>query len=79
MKIIKQTTNYFTEEKSKSELMIKKHKKVCNFKLYWTLAYLVSAFTRCVSISAFASLVGIPMGTASSLVGLNICAITAGI
>ena len=38
---------------------------------------LVSAITGCVSISAFASLVGIPIGIASSAIGLNICAITA--
>ena len=32
--------------------------------------------TGCVSISAFASLVGIPVGIASSAVGIKICAIT---
>ena len=35
--------------------------------------------TGCVSISAFASLVGIPIGITSSAIGLKICAITAGI
>ena len=60
--------------------MNKKHKKV-----YVSLDYieqsftLVSAVTRCVSISAFASLIDIPIGIVSSAVGLNICAITAGI
>lgn len=34
---------------------------------------LVSAITGCVSISAFASLVGIPISIASSAVGLKIC------
>ena len=33
----------------------------------------------CVSISAFASLAGIPIGITSSAVELKICAITAGI
>ena len=33
--------------------------------------------TGCVSTSAFASLVGIPEGVASSAVGIKICAITA--
>ena len=33
----------------------------------------------CVSISAFASLVGIPISIASSAVGLKSCAITSGI
>ena len=35
--------------------------------------------TGCVSISAFASLVGIPIGITSSSIGLKICAITVGI
>ena len=36
-----------------------------------------STITGCVSISAFASLVGIPIGIASSAVELKICIITA--
>ena len=39
----------------------------------------VSGITACVSVSAFATLAGIPIGIASSTVGLQICAITAGI
>ena len=39
----------------------------------------ISTITGCVSISAFASLVGIPVGIASSTIGLKICVITAGI
>ena len=39
---------------------------------------LVSAITGCVSISAFSSLVDIPIGYTSSAIGLKICAITAG-
>ena len=60
--------------------MSKKHKKI-----YTTLSYIehllisASAVTGCVSNSAFASLVGISVGTASSAVGLKICAITAGV
>ena len=60
--------------------MSKKHKK-----FYATLSYiedlliLTSTVTGCVSISNFASLVGIPVGIASSALGLNICAITGGI
>ena len=58
----------------------KKHKKVCT-----TLNYiehfliLASTITGCISISAFASLIGIPIGITSSAIGLKICAITAGI
>ena len=37
---------------------------------------LVSAVSGFVSISAFASLVGLPVDITSSAVGLNICAIT---
>ena len=39
----------------------------------------ISTIIGCVSISAFASLVGIPIGIASSTIGLKICVITAGI
>ena len=39
----------------------------------------ISTSTGCVSISAFASLVRIPIGIASSTIGLKICVITAGI
>ena len=38
-----------------------------------------STITGCVSISAFPSLVGIPIGIASSTIGLKICVITAAI
>ena len=37
----------------------------------------ISAVSGCVLISAFASLVGAPIGIANSAVGLKICAITA--
>ena len=40
---------------------------------------LASTFTGCVSTSAFASLIGIPIRIKSSTIGLKICAITAGI
>ena len=40
---------------------------------------LVSTNTGCLSISAFASLVAIPVGVTSSTVGIKICAITGGI
>ena len=60
--------------------MSKKHKKVCKTLNYIEhLLILASAATGCVLISAFASLVGIPVGIRSSAVGIEICAITAGI
>ena len=39
----------------------------------------ISTITGCVSISAFASLVGIPTGIMSSAIGLKICTVIAGI
>ena len=52
--------------------MSRKHKKVCT-----TLNYiehfliLPSTITRCISISAFASLIGIPIGITSSAIGFK--------
>ena len=60
--------------------MNKKHKKVCT-----TLNYiehfliLPSTITGCISISAFSSFIGIHIGITSSVIGLKICAIAAGI
>ena len=39
----------------------------------------IAAFGVCVSISAFALLLGVPAGIASSAVGLKICALISGI
>ena len=47
-----------------------------NSKLYLTLSYFSSAVTRCISISAFAFLLGIPIGITSSAIGLRIYVIT---
>ena len=41
------------------------------------LVILNPIITRCISISAFASLIGIPIKIMSSAIGLKICAITA--
>ena len=61
--------------------MSKKHKKgLQNFELYLPLTYCIFysyTITGCVSISVFTSLVGIPIGVASSTMGLKICVITA--
>ena len=56
---------------NKSKMMSKKHKKFCmtlNYIEY--LLILASVVTGCVSISAFSSLVGVPIGITSSAVGL---------
>ena len=72
--------NYLIEETNSNELISKKSKKI-----YTSLSYvehfliLASTITGCVSISVFASVIGILIGITSSAVGLKICAITAGI
>ena len=56
--------------------MSKKNKKVyIVFSYIEHLLILVSTVTGCVSISSFASLVGIPIGITSSSKELKICAI----
>ena len=73
LKNIHETRNYFLEEIKQNELMSKQHKKVCT-----TLSYiehflvLASTITACISISAFASLLGIPIGITGSAIGLKI-------
>ena len=60
--------------------MSKKRKKVCRILNYIDdLLTVISTITECVSISAFASLVGIHIGLTSTATGLKTCAITAGI
>ena len=80
LKNIDETRNYLIEEKNRNELMSKKYKKICTTLNYIEhVLILASTITRCDSISAFASLVGIPIGITSSAIGLKICAIAAGI
>ena len=68
-----ETRNYFLQETKQNELMSRKHKKVCT-----TLNYiehsliLASTVTGCISVSTFASLLGIPIGITSSVIGLQI-------
>ena len=58
--------------------MSKKHNKVCTTVNYIEhLLILGSTITGCVSISVFASLVGIPLGITSSAIRLKVCTITA--
>ena len=60
--------------------MSKKHKKVCRVLNYIDhLLIVISTITGCVSISAFAFLVGIHIGNTSCAIGLKICPITSGI
>ena len=65
------------------KLTCRKHKKVCTtlnyIEHFLILAFLASKTTGCISISAFASLLGIPIWITSSAIGLKFFAITAGI
>ena len=80
LKNMNETRNYFLGEIKQNQLMNRKHQKVCT-----TLSYikhiLILAFTITgyISVSAFASLLGIPVGITTSAIGLKICAIAAGI
>ena len=70
LKNIDGTRKSFIEKINQTGLMSKKHK------LIWTLSYeyfliLASAVTGHISISAFASLVGMPIGITSSVVRLK--------
>ena len=78
LKKIDNGRNYFLEEIEKNELMSRKRKKVCatlNYIEHFLI--LASTITGCISISASASLLGIPIGMTSSSIGLKICAIAA--
>ena len=80
LKNINETRNYLIEEINLNELISKKHKKVCTTVNYIEhFLILASTITGCISISAFTFLIGIPIGIASSAIGLKICVITAAI
>ena len=73
LKNIDETRNYLIGEIEQNELMSRKHKKVCTtlnyIKHFLFLAYIT---TGCISISAFASQLGIPIRITSSEIGLKI-------
>ena len=80
LKNIDETRNYLIEEIKQNELMSRKHKKVCTTLNYTELCLiLASTIIGCISISAFASLLGIPIGITDSAIGLKSFAINAGI
>ena len=71
---------YYVEEIDQNEFMSNKYKKICT-----TLNYIEHFLISCsavigrISISAFASLLGIPIRITSSAIELKICAIATGI
>ena len=78
LKNVDETRNYLLEEIEQNELMSRKHKKVCaTLNRIEHCLILASAITGHISISGFASLLGIPIEIASSAVGLKVCVIAA--
>ena len=80
LKNIDETKNYSVKEIEQNELMSRKQKKVCKTLNYIeNFLILASTITGCISISAFASLLGIPIRTTISAIALKISPIAAGI
>ena len=76
-KKVDERRTYLIEEINQNELMSKKHKKICRVLNYIEHSLIaISTVTGCVCISDFASLVEIPIGIASSTIGLKTCVIT---
>ena len=59
--------------------MSEKHNKMCKALNYFKRYLVFFSARSCVSISAFASLISVPVDIVSSAVGLKTCAITEGI
>ena len=71
---IDETRNYLLDEIKHNDLMSEKYKKTCKYlNRVEHLLILASIVTGWVSISAFASLVCIPVGITSSAVGIKVC------
>ena len=80
LKNINETRNYYIEEISLNEMMSKKHEIVCRvLNCVKNLLISVSTETGYVSISDFASLIGVPVGIVGSTIGLQIFVLTAAI
>ena len=72
-KIVHETRNYLLDEIKHSDLKSEKHKKVCSALNYFkNFLIIVSAVSSCVSISAFALLVGVSLVIASSAIELKV-------
>ena len=67
---IDDTRKYLLDEIKHNDLMSEQYKKICKYLNYVKkLLVLVSTVTGCISVSAFASLVCVPVGITSSSVG----------
>ena len=77
---IDETRNNLSEEIKHNDLMGENYKKTRKYlNCVENLLFLVSTVTGCVSISACTSVNCVPVGITNSAVGLNNCAIIAGI
>ena len=80
MENINETRNYFLEDIAENELTSRKHRKIRAIPNYIEcILILASTVNGSILISAFASMFGIPIGITSSVTGLKICAMAAGI
>ena len=76
----KKKKRFLKKKQNQLTLMSREHKRVCTILDYiQSFLILVSTITECISISAFAYLLGIPIGITSFTTGLKNCAIAAGI
>ena len=65
---IYETRNCLLKEKKYNGLMSKKYKKICKYlNCIEYLLVLASAITNCIPVSAFASLICVPVGIRSSI------------
>ena len=64
-----ETRNYFLKEINQNKLMSGKHKKICTIVNYIEhFLILTSTITGYISVAAFGSLIGIPIGITSSAI-----------
>ena len=69
LKNIDETKKYLIEEIDQQGFMSNEHKEVCTMLNYIEhFLILASAVTGCISISAFPSLLGVPIGVMSSTI-----------
>ena len=80
LSIIEEARHSPLDEIKHNDLMTEKYKKTCKYSNYVEHLLILSlTIIDCVSISAFVSLVCVPIGITNSAVGINICAVTPGI
>ena len=74
---IDETRNFILEEIKHNDLISEKYKNTFKYPNYAKhLLILASTVTGCIRISAFASLVAIPVGITCFAVGIKLCAVT---